>query len=77
MHFHVNKVPITRALFDSDEAYNEAERKAQDQLRLCEMAFQGEFIQLGENLCTMCKEEIERTGEGESTCGHLTFTEMI
>ena len=35
VHFHVNKVPITRALFDSDEAYNEAERKAQDQLRLC------------------------------------------
>jgi len=77
VHFEINKVPITRALFDTDEAYSKAESKAQDQLRLCEMAFQGEFLQQGENLCPKCKEEIERTGEGESTCGHLTFTEAI
>jgi hypothetical protein len=77
VHFEVTKVPVTRALFPSDEAYTEAERKSQDQLRLCEMAFQGEFLQEGHNLCTKCKEEIERVGEGEATCGHLTFTEAI
>ena len=50
---------------------------AQAQFRLCEMAFQGEFHQKSHYLCAACKAEIERTGEGQSTCGHLTFTEVI
>lgn len=45
--------------------------------RLCEMAFQGSFHQKAEYLCAACKAEIEKTGEGEATCGHITFTKPI
>lgn len=47
-----------------------------DELRRCEMAFQASFHQVG-NLCPVCRAEIERTGEGSSVCGHLTFTTAI
>lgn len=44
--------------------------------RLCEMAFQASFHQEG-NLCPVCRDKIEITGEGVSVCGHLTFTRPI
>jgi len=52
------------------------ERSDYDALRDCEMAFQASFHQVG-NLCPVCRAEIERTGEGSSVCGHLTFSSVI
>jgi hypothetical protein len=52
------------------------ERSDYNALRDCEMAFQASFHQVG-NLCPVCRAEIERTGEGSSVCGHLTFTTTI
>ena len=64
----------------------------EDDLRNCEMTFQGEFHQ-GDALCTLCKEKIvndaivhipgidrtalEEVVSNHSTCGHLTFTHRI
>lgn len=62
---------------DDQYAQDESLERAQENFRLCEMAFQGEFHQKSHYLCAACKAEIERTGEGQSTCGHLTFTEVI
>ena len=50
--------------------------EAEHNLRMCEMAFQASFRQ-GDNLCPVCRAEIERTGEGSSVCGHITFTSAI
>ena len=52
------------------------ERSDYNALRDCEMAFQASFHQVG-NLCPVCRAEIERTGEGSSVCGHLTFSSVI
>ena len=41
--------------------------------RLAEMAFQAGFTQAKGCLCIHCRKQIEETGEGEATCGHLTF----
>ena len=49
----------------------------EDEFHLCEMAMQMNFHQKAESLCTACVASIEKTGEGESTCGHLTFTNPI
>ncbi|MGH0053272.1 MAG: hypothetical protein ACQ5SW_07790 [Sphaerochaetaceae bacterium] len=50
--------------------------EAEYTLKMCEMHFQNLFLQ-GGNLCPVCRAEIERTGEGSSVCGHLTFTTTI
>lgn len=44
---------------------------------LVEMAFQMNWTQANEYLCVACRKEIENTGEGEATCGHLTFNKPI
>ena len=49
----------------------------QDALHLAEMAFQMNHHQENGMLCRHCRDDIEKTGEGESTCGHLTFTRFI
>lgn len=47
-----------------------------EQYRLCEMAFQMNFHQDGsKRICDVCRRKLEETGEGEASCGHLTFTE--
>ena len=46
-------------------------------LNLCECHFQVNFLQEAGHLCHVCRSKIERTGEGEATCGHLTFTRSI
>jgi hypothetical protein len=46
-------------------------------LLLAEMAFQMNFHQSNERLCEVCRNEVERTGVGFDTCGHLTFSKMI
>lgn len=52
--------------------------KLEDDMILCELAFQMNYHQDGRaKLCDVCKMEIERTGEGKDTCGHLTFTHPI
>jgi hypothetical protein len=38
-----------------------------------EAEFQFNWNQTGERLCEVCKTELEKTGEGFSCCGHLTF----
>lgn len=48
-----------------------------DCLVLCEMAFQMNFKQDNVSICKHCNSIIECTGEGESVCGHLTFTSFI
>lgn len=44
---------------------------------LAEMCFQGNWHQKKELLCGACKAEIEKTGEGSDSCGHLTFIRPI
>ena len=48
-----------------------------DVLREAEMAFQMNFHQDGQHLCDVCLKQIEKTGEGDSVCGHLTFIDEI
>ena len=48
-----------------------------DALHLCEMAFQMNHHQENGRLCRHCEEEIKTTGNGQDTCGHLTFTRFI
>jgi len=62
-HLRVSKDETTHGV-DSDNEY-----------RMCEMSFQMNFNQDGtERICEVCRQDIEVTGEGESVCGHLTFT---
>lgn len=51
--------------------------KVSGDLRLAEMAFQMNYVQEGVRLCDVCKLEIERTGNGNANCGHLTFTKPL
>jgi hypothetical protein len=46
-------------------------------LRLCEMAFQWAFRQANGRLCPVCKADVEGSGEGFDTCGHLVFNKPI
>jgi hypothetical protein len=64
----VIKVELSKELPDEE---------AQQQLMLCEMAFEMNWVQDNERLCLACKEAIERTGEGSDCCGHLTFARPI
>lgn len=57
---------------------DEMKAKLEGDLALAEMAFSMNYHQDGRaKLCDVCKMEIERTGEGKDTCGHLTFTHPI
>lgn len=53
------------------------EEDAQQDFMLCEMAFSMNWRQDNERLCVVCKQRIEETGEGQDTCGHLTFVSPI
>jgi len=46
-----------------------------DEYRLAELFFQlnARRARIKGHLCPVCQWEIERTGEGEACCGHLTF----
>lgn len=48
-----------------------------EDLGLAEMAFQMHMHQDNKRICWVCAKAIEKTGEGEAVCGHLTFTELI
>lgn len=48
-----------------------------EDLALAEMAFQMHMHQDNKRICWSCAKAIEKTGEGEAVCGHLTFTELI
>ena len=53
------------------------EYETQSEYNHCELCFSMNFQQASGLMCDMCKEEVERTGNGEATCGHLTFTQHI
>jgi len=61
---------IIKVATDSLDSYD----NPRTELGLCELDFQMNWVQEGAMLCPYCIEEIERTGEGEATCGHLVFT---
>lgn len=44
---------------------------------LAYMAFTASFRQSKTYICPVCRAEIERTGEGDASCGHVTFTQPI
>lgn len=50
--------------------YGITTEEAQHEYVMCEMAFQGAFLQKGQLKCAMCARL------NVSTCGHLTFTEF-
>ena len=56
---------------------NEESDDPESSLRLCEFAFQINFHQSGKYICSKCLREIEKSGNGNGTCGHLTFTRLI
>ena len=62
---------------DSSYRSIEEEEKFDQAYRLCEAAFQIYFLQKNEFLCCICRKKVEHTGEGNATCGHLTFTKYI
>jgi len=68
VELHVSKAPLPTGF--RKPQYNNT-------YHLCESAFQMNFHQSNERLCSVCKKELERTGEGTTTCGHLTFTSII
>ena len=45
-----------------------------EDLYLAELYFSGNWVAKSDMLCGMCIEAIEKSGNGDATCGHLVFT---
>ena len=86
-HYHVRvsirsdaeKLSSTHLVITEDDLYGQdnTHEKMCAEFRNCEMAFQANFTQKSMRLCDVCKEQVERTGEGSDVCGHLTFESYI
>lgn len=62
---------------DEMHGQDESHEAMLNDLGLAEWAFMGNFTQKKQNLCIECRKEIEKTGEGSATCGHVTFESLI
>lgn len=62
---------------EANSCYMVITAERDEDLHLAEMAFQMNHHQENGMICKHCRAEIESTGEGQSTCGHLTFTRFI
>lgn len=62
---------------NGNSCYMVVSGEREEDLHLAEMAFQMNHYQENGRLCRHCMEEIKTSGEGQDTCGHLTFTRFI
>jgi len=75
---HAHSVMLSvKANDEHNQGEHHSPKEAEEAFHLCELAFQMNFRQDNHRICDLCKEAIEKLGEGEAVCGHLTFTQYV